>query len=333
MQWSSPEGDVSDSEIRERSPSTDGKEEDEDAHYTPPPSAKLHAMESNDEDCPTEMPCQTPATDGVPGSSVICERELRQHFYLPLHTAAQKFGICTTAFKKLCRRYNIAKWPHRQLRGIDKKIAALKAELNYTTGDRDGCTRSLKALRDEKTRISCSSGANAGDKLDGHASEASSPSSSPIISAADRANRCSSNHSLWQGGRCLTDDIGSASPRDAPGSCRPGPAAEELECAAALSMLAQLAGLSQESERAAAVAGLVRTQGLVSQTSFLGKRRFGQCSRASSSSTELDTPPLEPQLSHILSPLTLPFDKRACGSIVVLPPVWAPKFGAQTASR
>ena len=46
----------------------------------------------------------------------------------------------------------------RQLRGIDKKIAALEAELNYTTGDREGCCRSLKALKEEKMRISRLSG-------------------------------------------------------------------------------------------------------------------------------------------------------------------------------
>jgi hypothetical protein len=93
-------------------------------------------MDSDEDDCTAEMPALTAdgpgsSSEGVQTSTVICERELRQHFHLPLHTAAQKFGICTTAFKKLCRRFGIAKWPHRQLRGIDKKIAALKAELNW----------------------------------------------------------------------------------------------------------------------------------------------------------------------------------------------------------
>jgi hypothetical protein len=40
---------------------------------------------------------------GAATSAVITEKELRLHFHLPLHTAAQKFGVCTTAFKKLCR--------------------------------------------------------------------------------------------------------------------------------------------------------------------------------------------------------------------------------------
>lgn len=215
----------------------------------------------------------------------------------------------------------VAKWPHRQLRGIDKKIAALEAELNYTTGDREGCTRSLKTLREEKMRISYSSGTSAVEKMDDHVSEPSSPACSPISAVVNRANRGNGNDSLWHGGRCLTDDMSSTMPsRAAPSGSKLEPAVEELECAAALSMLAQLAGLSEESDRTAAVAGLVRTHGLVSERSLLGKRGFVECSRVSSSSTELDTPPLEPQLSHLLSPLTIPCEKRACSSIY-LPPM------------
>ena len=45
----------------------------------------------------------------------ITGKMLRDHFHLPLHTVAKKFGMCTTAFKKLCRRFEIPKWPHRQV--------------------------------------------------------------------------------------------------------------------------------------------------------------------------------------------------------------------------
>lgn len=84
----------------------------------------------------------------------VTQKELREHFHLPLHTVAKKLGMCTTAFKKLCRRFGIAKWPHRQLRGIDKKIAALKAELNYSTVDKESARRNLVALEEEKARLS-----------------------------------------------------------------------------------------------------------------------------------------------------------------------------------
>jgi hypothetical protein len=45
----------------------------------------------------------------------VTGQTLREHFHLPLHTVAQKFGMCTTAFKKMCRRLGIMKWPHRQV--------------------------------------------------------------------------------------------------------------------------------------------------------------------------------------------------------------------------
>ena len=32
------------------------------------------------------------------------EKVLRDHFHLPLSEVAKKFGMCTTAFKKLCRK-------------------------------------------------------------------------------------------------------------------------------------------------------------------------------------------------------------------------------------
>jgi hypothetical protein len=349
--------DASDSERPEcRSGSTDEKgetEDDEDAQ-TPPPSVKLQAMDSDEEE--VEMPslsghAPSRMSDGGAGTAVICERELRQHFHLPLHTAAQKFGICTTAFKKLCRRFGIAKWPHRQLRGIDKKIAALKAELNYTTGDREGCCRSLKALREEKMRISGSSGqANAADRGDEPSSGASSFTSSPILASADRG---SCNDSLWHGGRCLTEDTGgsSAEPELPVGE-------EEREAMTALSMLAQLAGRTQERDRTA-VDGLpveTNAKGANAGSSLLdglhlGKRGAEQvssllcaaapCSSGSAGSSgatseDLDTPPLEPQASMLLSPLAAPFDsrydKRACGGIGFLPPI-VPAMEAQDSAR
>ena len=47
--------------------------------------------------------------------AAVTGQTLCEHFPLPLHTVALKFGMCTTAFKKMCRRLGIAKWPHRQV--------------------------------------------------------------------------------------------------------------------------------------------------------------------------------------------------------------------------
>lgn len=47
---------------------------------------------------------------------------------MPLNEVAKKFGMCTTALKKLCRKYGVMQWPHRKLRSLEKKIASLRAE-------------------------------------------------------------------------------------------------------------------------------------------------------------------------------------------------------------
>lgn len=62
----------------------------------------------------------------------VTDKALREHFHLPLAEVAKKFGMCTTAFKKLCRRQGIMNWPHRALRSIEKKIASLRAEAKFT---------------------------------------------------------------------------------------------------------------------------------------------------------------------------------------------------------
>ena len=38
---------------------------------------------------------------------MLSEKELRDHFNMPLNEVARKFGMCTTALKKLCRKYGV----------------------------------------------------------------------------------------------------------------------------------------------------------------------------------------------------------------------------------
>eukprot|EP00961_Rhodomonas_salina_P215837 2915377-Rhodomonas_salina.2 len=38
---------------------------------------------------------------------MLSEKELREHFNMPLNEVAKKFGMCTTALKKLCRKYGV----------------------------------------------------------------------------------------------------------------------------------------------------------------------------------------------------------------------------------
>jgi len=104
-----------------------------------------------------------PGTPTMPGSPsgavamhssrapVLSEKELREHFNMPLNEVAKKYGMCTTALKKLCRKYGVMQWPHRKLRSLEKKIASLKAEQRYTTdgqGHLDDEIRKLEQHRE-----------------------------------------------------------------------------------------------------------------------------------------------------------------------------------------
>ncbi|KAL3660999.1 hypothetical protein V7S43_014015 [Phytophthora oleae] len=52
--------------------------------------------------------------------------ELRPHFGRPIVEVAREFGICTTFLKKICRRCGIKRWPHRQIRSLNRTIQMLE---------------------------------------------------------------------------------------------------------------------------------------------------------------------------------------------------------------
>ncbi|TYZ69027.1 hypothetical protein PybrP1_005972 [[Pythium] brassicae (nom. inval.)] len=47
------------------------------------------------------------------------------HFHLPLKTAAEKFGVRATAFKKRCRSIGIRHWPYRKVRSLRRSLQEL----------------------------------------------------------------------------------------------------------------------------------------------------------------------------------------------------------------
>ncbi|KAJ0408258.1 hypothetical protein P43SY_004416 [Pythium insidiosum] len=47
------------------------------------------------------------------------------HFHLPLKTAAEKFGVRATAFKKRCRAIGIRHWPYRKVRSLKRSLQEL----------------------------------------------------------------------------------------------------------------------------------------------------------------------------------------------------------------
>lgn len=60
---------------------------------------------------------------------------LQPHFERPLQEAALKFGVCTTLFKKICRKNGIANWPFRKICGLRKSIASMEKQVQYFDGE------------------------------------------------------------------------------------------------------------------------------------------------------------------------------------------------------
>ncbi|KAK1931623.1 E3 ubiquitin-protein ligase [Phytophthora citrophthora] len=63
--------------------------------------------------------------------------ELRPHFGRPIVEVAREFGICTTFLKKICRRCGIKRWPHRQIRSLNRTIQMLEQVESMSTSPQD----------------------------------------------------------------------------------------------------------------------------------------------------------------------------------------------------
>ncbi|CEG37866.1 RWP-RK domain [Plasmopara halstedii] len=65
---------------------------------------------------------------------VVQLEDLRECFNMPIAAVARKFGICATLLKKICRRHGIQRWPHRQIRSLQKSIDMLRESLRVAKG-------------------------------------------------------------------------------------------------------------------------------------------------------------------------------------------------------
>lgn len=61
--------------------------------------------------------------------------EIKKYFHLPIASAAKKFGICATLLKKICRTYDIKKWPYRKISSIVNSIKSLDIALKCNVLD------------------------------------------------------------------------------------------------------------------------------------------------------------------------------------------------------
>jgi hypothetical protein len=82
----------------------------------------------------------------VDGFVHVHRDELMRMFHLPLAEAACKIGLCSTTFKKLCRRLGIETWPYQKqtkrriaykYAHIATKVTSMREQSLYAPADQD----------------------------------------------------------------------------------------------------------------------------------------------------------------------------------------------------
>lgn len=89
--------------------------------------------------------------------------EMLQSYYgVPLADLAKEIGLSLTLLKKICRKFGIARWPHRQIRSINKTAQELRERMMRcnTQQERDEVAIQLDLL--EKKKILVTRGASSG---------------------------------------------------------------------------------------------------------------------------------------------------------------------------
>ncbi|KAE9609312.1 hypothetical protein Lal_00020637 [Lupinus albus] len=56
--------------------------------------------------------------------------DLSDYFHMPIGEAARRLDLCVTAVKKVCRRGDLERWPHRKIKSVVKQIRVLRRSLN-----------------------------------------------------------------------------------------------------------------------------------------------------------------------------------------------------------
>lgn len=71
---------------------------------------------------PQQQSCHAGRVQGGLAGTQGTFEVLQAHFLLPIKQAAEALGIGVTVLKRLCRLYNIRRWPQRKLASLDKLI-------------------------------------------------------------------------------------------------------------------------------------------------------------------------------------------------------------------
>lgn len=53
--------------------------------------------------------------------------DISKYFHLPINEVSVELGVCATVLKKICRRNGIPRWPHRQIKSLDRMISSWKS--------------------------------------------------------------------------------------------------------------------------------------------------------------------------------------------------------------
>jgi len=78
--------------------------------------------------------------------------DMEKYFHLPINLAAKELGICMTVLKKHCRRFGIARWPHRRLKSLDNMVERLETE-GADAVDKEYFEHELDSLRQRKAHM------------------------------------------------------------------------------------------------------------------------------------------------------------------------------------
>ncbi len=91
----------------------------------------------------------------------ITLEDLEDHYDTPLRHVSQKMGLSITMLKKICRRFGIQRWPHRQIRSINRSIAKICKDGETASQQKPGeVQEQIKRLENKRRLIIC--GASSG---------------------------------------------------------------------------------------------------------------------------------------------------------------------------
>ncbi|KAF0699413.1 Aste57867_10021 [Aphanomyces stellatus] len=78
-----------------------------------------------------------------------------EYFDKPIVAVAREFGVCTTLFKKICRKSGIRRWPYRKISSLSKTIEAIQDTLtqDLTSVERGKMVSQLDELHKKRDYV------------------------------------------------------------------------------------------------------------------------------------------------------------------------------------